>query len=199
MSNMTHSLLDPHVPTVQPTAKSVLLVMDMVQSILHMSGNPQDYIEHVKLAITHARQHGIPVWYIKPNFRPSVPEISDNNKFFAKIKPMHQNAPAETFEPAVAPQGEDLVFGKFRISAFSGNELDIVLRTQGIGHLVLTGLATSGAVLSTVRDAADRDYQISVLSDGCFDHDREVHDVLMTKVFPVQANVMTVEAWAKSL
>lgn len=180
------------------TGKVVLLVMDMVESIIKMSGNPQDFVKQVQTAIEHAHKQGIPVWYVKPNFRPSVPEISDNNKFFTKIKPMLQGAPEETFEPATAPKDGDLVFGKFRISAFSGNELDIVLRTQGIEQLVLTGLATSGAVLSTVRAAADKDYQITVLSDGCFDHEPEVHEMLMQKIFPMQANVMTVAEWAKA-
>ena len=195
MSNLLHS----QTPFVKHAGKPVLLVMDLVESILTMSGNPQAFVTQVQTAIAHARKHNVPVWYIKPNFRPSVPEIHANNKFFSKIKPMLQNAPAETFDASVAPQPDDLVFGKFRISAFSGNELDIVLRAQGIEHLVLTGLATSGAVLSTVRAAADKDYQITVLSDGCFDHDPEVHDVLMNKVFPMQANVMTVDDWATSL
>lgn len=193
------TIYNPTAQATKPVGKSVLLVMDMVSSILQMSGNSQQFIHQVKTVITHAREHSIPVWYIKPNFRSTVPEISNNNKFFAMLKPMLKDARAETFEPLTAPQAEDLVFGKFRISAFSGNELDIVLRAQGIEHLVLTGLATSGAVLSTVRAAADKDYQITVLSDACFDHDPEVHELLMKKIFSMQASVMTVSDWANSL
>lgn len=185
--------------TTQPTYKQALLVMDLVESILNLSGNPTGLVEQVKQAIDHARQNAIPVIFIKPNFRSGAPEINERNKFFAKIKPMVENAPPETFDASIAPQDNDMVIGKFRISAFSGNELEIILRTQGIEQLVLTGLATSGAVLTTVRDAADRDYQITVLSDACFDHDPEVHDVLMQKIFPSQASVMTVAEWVKSL
>ena len=47
----------------------------------------------------------------------------------------------------------------------------------------------------TVREAADKDYRITVLSDGCADADEEVHRVLTTKVFPRQADVMTVDEW----
>ena len=178
--------------------KQALLVMDLVESILTMSGNPTALIEHVQQAIAHARANHIPVIYIKPNFRPTVPEINDKNKFFGKLKPMLLNAPAETFESSIAPQPHDIVIGKFRISAFSGNELEIILRTQGIEHLVLTGLATSGAVLTTVRDAADRDYRITILSDACFDHDADVHEFLIQKIFPSQAEVITVANWMKA-
>jgi len=62
--------------------------------------------------------------------------------------------------------------------------------------MVLAGIATSGVVLSTLREAADKDYRITVLSDGCADADEEVHRVLTTKVFLRQADVMTVDEWA---
>jgi len=61
---------------------------------------------------------------------------------------------------------------------------------------VLTGVATSGVVLSTLRQAADLDYRLTVLSDGCLDNDPEVHTVLTAKVFPAQAEVTTVAGWA---
>jgi nicotinamidase-related amidase len=65
----------------------------------------------------------------------------------------------------------------------------------GITHILLTGIATSGVVLSTLREAADKDYAITVLSDCCADRDDEVHRVLMTKVFIRQAEVMKAEEW----
>jgi nicotinamidase-related amidase len=66
---------------------------------------------------------------------------------------------------------------------------------MGINHLVLTGIATSGVVLSTLREAADKDYRITVLSDCCADRDEEVHRVLKVKVFPRQAEVILSEEW----
>jgi nicotinamidase-related amidase len=61
---------------------------------------------------------------------------------------------------------------------------------------VLAGISTSGVVLSTVREAADKDYRLTVLSDGCADMDPEVHTVLLNKVFPRQADVLTTAEWA---
>jgi nicotinamidase-related amidase len=88
---------------------------------------------------------------------------------------------------------------KLRVSAFAGSDLDVVLRADGIDTLVLTGIATSGVVLSTLRQAADLDYQLVVLEDGCLDADLEVHRVLMGKVFPRQAEVTSIDAWVATL
>jgi nicotinamidase-related amidase len=74
----------------------------------------------------------------------------------------------------------------------------MVLRAGGIDHLVLTGIATSGVVLSTLREAADRDFRLTVLADACSDGDEEVHRVLTEKVFPRQAEVTTVADWTSA-
>lgn len=50
-------------------------------------------------------------------------------------------------------------------------------------------------VLSTIREAADKDYDLTVLSDCCADKDEEVQRVLTTKVFTRQADVLTLEEW----
>jgi len=100
-------------------------------------------------------------------------------------------------DPAVAPAAGEVVVTKKRISAFTGSDLEVVLRSMEIRHIVLTGITTSGGVLSTTREAADKDYQITILSDDCADNDEEVHRVLLSKIFPRQAAVMTVEEWTK--
>ena len=46
-----------------------------------------------------------------------------------------------------------------------------------------------------LREAADRDYELTVLRDACVDGDEEVHRVLMDKVFPRQAEVLSVAEW----
>ena len=55
---------------------------------------------------------------------------------------------------------------------------------------------TSGVVLSTLREAADHDYQLTVLSDTCVDGDAEVQRVLIEKIFPRQAEILTVAEWS---
>jgi nicotinamidase-related amidase len=150
-------------------------------------------------AIAAARNHNIPVIYVTLGFRPGAPEISSDNKSFVGWKDTFGKVNIEEFMkvvPELTPLPADIVVTKRRISAFTGSDLEVVLRAQNIRHLVLTGIVTSGIVLSTVREAADKDYRLTVLSDGCADRDEEVHRVLTTKVFPRQADVMTVEEWS---
>ena len=97
--------------------------------------------------------------------------------------------------PAVTPQPGDIEVLKKRVSAFAGSDLEVVLRSLDVGSLVLTGIATSGVVLSTLRQAADLDYDLVVLRDACTDSDDEVHRVLTYKVFPRQAAVIDTDQW----
>jgi nicotinamidase-related amidase len=92
-------------------------------------------------------------------------------------------------------RGEILVTKK-RISAFAGSDLPGVLSDRGIDHLVLGGIATSGVVLSTVRQAADLDYRLTVLRDLCLDVDDELHRVLCDKVFPRHGDVVDSTEWS---
>jgi nicotinamidase-related amidase len=100
---------------------------------------------------------------------------------------------------AVAPAPGDVVVSKRRVSAFAGSDLDVVLQAGGVDSLVLAGIATSGVVLSTLRQAADLDYRLTVLADGCLDADPEVHRVLLEKVFPRQADVVRITDWTAGL
>jgi nicotinamidase-related amidase len=183
---------------VNNTKNTALLVMDMQTAILGMLPSTSTILGNVAAAIAHARSQNIPVIYVVVGFRQGTPEISSFNKGFAANKDRFANTDMGAFttiHPEVAPLESDIVVTKRRVSAFTGSDLEVVLRAQGIQHLVLTGIATSGVVLSTVREAADKDYQLTVLSNGCADGDDEIHNVLTTKVFPRQAEVVSLEEW----
>ncbi len=177
---------------------TALLVMDMQTLILKGLPDATCLIENVEKAIGGARAKHIPVIYVRVGFRTGFPDVSLQNKSFTAAKERWVQVSMEEFlkiHPAVIPQPEEVVVTKRRISAFTGSDLEVVLRSQDIRHLILTGISTSGVVLSTIREAADKDFQITVLSDGCADADDEVHRVLTTKVFPRQADVITVAQW----
>jgi len=181
---------------------TVLLVMDVQRGIVERFADDPGYLERLASATAAAREAGVPVVYVTIGFRPGHPEISARNRIFSALASAGgyvEGAPAAEIHPAVAPGPGDLVVTKRRVSAFTGSDLDVVLRGLGAGTLVLTGIATSGVVLSTLRQAADLDYQLIVLADACLDADPEVHRVLTEKVFPRQAEVTTVARWAGQL
>jgi len=75
----------------------------------------------------------------------------------------------------------------------------MILRAHNIETLILMGHATSGVILSTVRLAADLDYHLIVVEDGCADRDPEVHKLLMEKVFPRQGTVVSAKEMVQAL
>lgn len=179
---------------------TALLVMDMQVAVLAGLADTKTLLNNAANAIAAARGKNIPVIYVTVGFRPGAPEISQNNKIFGGSKERF-SAPNATemmkIHPDLAPAVNEVIVVKRRISAFTGSDLEVILRSQGIQHIILTGVATSGVVLSTLREAADKDYRITVLADCCGDADEEVHRVLTTKVFVRQADVMTLEEWSK--
>lgn len=177
---------------------TALLVMDVQNNIINRMNPGEGFFNPLKKVITNARYHKILVLYVVVGFRKGFPEVSPHNQSFSQLKKGEVNLDttnASQVHAEIAPQVEDIIITKRRISAFTGSDLEVVLRANGIQHLVLSGIATSGVVLSTLREAADKDYQLTVLSDCCADRDEEVHRVLTTKVFPRQAEVITSEEW----
>lgn len=184
----------------QHTQQSALLIMDMQAPILRMLPDTSALVVKTAKAISHAREKKIPVIYVIVGFRPGAPEVSTNNKGFVAAKERWAGANMEEWmkvDLALAPARGEIVVVKRRVSAFTGSDLEVVLRAFRVNHLILAGVATSGVVLSTTREAADKDYRITVLSDCCADADEEVHRVLTTKVFLRQADVVTVDEWSK--
>jgi nicotinamidase-related amidase len=181
---------------------TALLLMDVQKGIVNRFGDDAGYLTRLSAAASAARGAGIGVIYVVVAFRPSYPEVSERNKSFAAIAGSGRftdGDPDAPIHPAVVPAAGDVIVTKRRVSAFAGSDLDVVLRASGVDHLVLAGIATSGVVLSTVRQAADLDYRLTVLSDGCLDGDPEVHRVLTEKVFPRQAEVTTIADWTARL
>jgi nicotinamidase-related amidase len=182
----------------QNTSNMALLVMDMQVGIVAMLPRAATIVNNTARAIAKARDQKIPVIYVVVGFRQGSPEISMNNKSFAASKERFESVDMAEFvkvHEGLKPQNNEVVVTKRRFSAFTGSDLEVVLRAYGAQHLVLTGISTSGVVLSTLREAADKDYRLTVLSDCCADGDEEVHQVLTTKVFPRQADVLTVGEW----
>lgn len=182
----------------QKTQNTVLLVMDMQVGIIANFAQSTELVNANKRAIDYARVQKIPVIFVTVGFRQGGPDVKPNNKGFAAVRERFANVDMNMFTTVVPELGrkeDELLVMKRAISAFSGSDLEMILRSWGIQHLVLTGISTSGVILSTMREAADKDYRLTVLADCCADSDEEVHRVLTTKIFPRHADVMTVAEW----
>lgn len=175
---------------------TALLVMDYQSGIVGMIKNSDALIERARAAIEIVRRHGGQIGYVRVAFTPDEFEaIPDRNKGFAAAKasgrPFFDDSPSTAIDVRIAPREGDVVVRKSRVGALSTTDLNEQLRRRGIDTLILAGISTSGVVLSTVRDAADRDYRLFVLADACADPNAAVHETLLKDVFPRQADVIT--------
>jgi nicotinamidase-related amidase len=182
--------------TVDP-ATSALLVMDYQQGIVAMIEDSDALLDRAADAIARVRVHGGHVGYVRVAFTDDdvaafPPTSGMGARVSASPEALHADAPTTAIHERVAPQEGDIIVRKTRVGAFSTTDLDQQLRDRGIDTLILAGISTSGVVLSTVRDGFDRDYRLFVLADATADPDADAHACLMDKVFPRQAEVITV-------
>ena len=185
---------------------TALIVGDIQNGIVNMilpdAEKQKAYLDNLANTIAAARKAGVHIIYIRVGFRKGYPDIEPNNKFFGPIKQSGvfiEDDQTTQIHAAVAPQEEDVVVIKRRVSAFVGTDLEVVLRAKGVRKLVLTGLSTSGIILSSLRIAADLDYILTVLDDLCADREDAVHNALVEKIFPTQATVEKAAEWAGKL
>lgn len=82
----------------------------------------------------------------------------------------------------VAPQAEEAVVTKHRYSGFVNTDLDLILRSNGIRTLVMTGVATNGCVDATARDGFMHDYYVVFVEDGTATYWPEQHEATLKTV-----------------
>lgn len=99
----------------------------------------------------------------------------------------------------IKPLDNEIVIRKNRPSAFIGTNLDMILRSNGIRTVVVTGLITEGCVDSTARDALFRDYFVVVLEDCVDSVWEDLHEAalkIMRRLwFDVVSSDQVVEIW----
>jgi len=184
---------------------TALLAMDCQTGIVSIYAKPEEeFLSRATTVLHAARDAAMAVIHVRVRFRPGLPEVSSRNKLFASIKasPQHQKLFAGALgavHPSLVDEEKDIIVTKHRVDAFAGTDLEMVLHARDITTLVLFGIATSGVVLSTLLHACDCDYQLVVISDCCADLDTGLHEVLLTRLFPQRASVMTASEFVQAL
>ena len=144
----------------------------------------QGVVEPIRRVLTAARRAGMTVVYLKMGFHPDLSNTGgpEAPNWFKSHQPFRVGEPTtapdgspsrvlirDTWNtdivPELAPEPGDLVVYKHRFSGFFETELDELLKSRSIKHLVFTGCTTSVCVESTVRDAYFRDYVSLILED----------------------------------
>jgi nicotinamidase-related amidase len=182
-------------PAIDPQ-RTALLVMDYQNGIVSRIEDAESLLGRAADAIATVRRHGGTIGYVRVAFDDADFDAIPAHSHFAPLiaqsgRAMHSDSPVTAIHDDVAPEPGDIIVRKTRVGAFSTTDLDEQLNKRDIQTIVLAGISTSGVVLSTVRDAADRDYQVFVLADASADPDPDTHEFLTGKIFPRQAQVIT--------
>jgi nicotinamidase-related amidase len=182
-------------PAIDPE-RTALLVMDFQSGVLDRLPEAESLLARTAAAISYVRGRGGHVGYVRVAFEDAdlaaIPPTSVMGSLVAaRGRALHASSPTTAIHEQVAPEPDDIIVRKTRVGAFATTNLDNQLRQRGIDNLLLAGVSTSGVLLSTVRDAADRDYQVFVVADLSADPEPDVHEFLTERIFPRQARVIT--------
>jgi nicotinamidase-related amidase len=174
-------------------ARTALLVMDYQNGIMGRVSDGAGLLAAARETIELVRGRGGQIGYVRVGFADGeAPTGTMGSRIGAEAArtTFHADAPATQVHDDVAPQDGDIVVRKTRVGPFLTTDLDAQLRSRGIDTLLLAGISTSGVVLSTVRDGHDRDYRLIVISDLCADPEPDIHEFLVERIFPRQAEVI---------
>jgi nicotinamidase-related amidase len=181
---------------------TVLLLLDIQAGVVELLDQTKPYLDRVAATVASARKANIKIIHVKTGFRPGYPENNPNNSSISAVAERGryiEGDPSVELHSAIIPTDKEVVLTKRRVSAFFSTELDLLLRCANAKNLVVAGLVTSGAVLSTVCQALDLDYRVTVLENCCMDRDDEIHRVLMEKYYARKTKVVSAEEWVESL
>lgn len=172
--------------------RTALVVIDMQQGLFAAAGSDSFVAERAGLIVANTkllaeamRAAGGTVVMVKV----ARPDIC--GKAAVPNDPIAIGSPGAEFVAELAPQPGDLVVEKFRVSAFYETRLDALLRSAGIRSLIVTGIFTNVGVESTVRDAWDRYYDVTVAEDACATPKEPGHEAAITLSLPRFATIST--------
>jgi nicotinamidase-related amidase len=197
---------------------TALLIVDLQNDFCHPDGAChkvevdtsayESVIAGVEKVLETARKRSILVVHIQlvhlPNFLSDSPSYI---RFRLKLQEMGHSAllpvlegtwGAEIIEP-LKPKPGELAVIKRRSSAFWGTDLDMLLRSNGIQTVVMSGCTTEGCVESTARDAMFADYYVVVLEDCVGTDDPAQHEaslLLMRHRFDISTSDEVIRIWS---
>jgi len=172
-------------------ASAAVLVIDVQNDFCHPEGTRAKsgcdttavtaMVSKLQQFIAACRQRQIAIIFVHTThdkYTDSPAWIARRHPYYPVRTTGHRTCQTGTWgsEPyLIAPEQDDLVVIKHRYSAFTGTDLNLLLRAHGKTALLCTGVATDVCVESTIRDALSRDYYITLVDDCCASYTAASH------------------------
>ena len=132
-------------------------------------------LERTIPAFKALRAAGLPIIHVVTEYR-DPGEIKSNPFWVSRQSPTRAKAmehnlagsPGLEIMPGLFAEGDRIVSGKKRYSAFLHTDLEFLLHSMGVRTVFLAGVNTNSCILSTAFEAVNRDFSVVVLED-CVD------------------------------
>lgn len=175
--------------TIMQEAKSLYLVLDMQNDLVHDGGpngkgplgqqvRKRQLLPKTAAAIAEAREAGILVGFVRVGFSAGYPECPPNSPMFSAA-PEHGLFQLGSWGTEIHPDLEeregDIQVIKHRVSPFYSTTLEAQLRARNIRRIYCSGVSTQAVVQAAVRDGHDRDFEMILLEDLCAAFTLEEH------------------------
>ena len=193
-------------------SKTALIVVDVQNDFCHKDGVFSKYrkvdLEHVEQSVVNlsalierCRQIKVSVIFVRAIHSPWTDSSSWLTRMRGsggKMQICRQGSWGSEFYK-VAPEEGECIVTKHRYSAFFGTDLDLILKSRGIDHILLTGVVTNVCVETTARDGFNRDYHILFVEDCCGAYDLSEHAATLSNIERYFGTVTTSKSLAEIL
>jgi nicotinamidase-related amidase len=182
-------------------AKTALLIIDMQNLCAHPDGwmgrlcKDQGRLGHLderfrfmteitpnlQRLLAFCRSSGVEVFHVRIAFRTQTTRDGKRG-----LLNRLQDTPLVPFDfeiiDGIKPLPDEIVIDKTSVSTFNSTPIDQILRNMGKDRVWTAGCVTEGCVELTTRDAADRGYHTTIVSDCCASSTHAAHDDAVQRI-----------------